>query len=170
MVSNHSTTKGMTAIHYAQSFKSPIGRLYLTASDTGLRSLRFDTPDLKTYQERDNEILQRTKQQLMEYFNQERKHFDLPLEPIGTPFQLLVWAALARIPYGKTVSYKQQAAMLQNPKAVRAVGTANSRNPIAIILPCHRVIASSGALSGYAGGLDIKKALLKLEGLEMSLA
>lgn len=101
--------------------------------------------------------------QLTEYFAGERQKFDLPLETAGTPFQRAVWAELAKIPYGETRSYAQLAAAVGSPRACRAVGMANHRNPIAIVLPCHRVVGASGALTGYAGGLDKKRWLLELE-------
>jgi methylated-DNA-[protein]-cysteine S-methyltransferase len=108
-------------------------------------------------------LLKRAGQQLMEYFDGSRKSFDLPLAPKGTPFQLKVWKALLSIPYGETRSYKDIAIAAGNPKASRAVGMANNRNPIAIIIPCHRVIGSNGKLVGYGGGLSIKEYLLELE-------
>jgi methylated-DNA-[protein]-cysteine S-methyltransferase len=101
--------------------------------------------------------------QLKEYFRGERTEFDLPLAPDGTPFQRKVWKALLRIPYGETVSYGQVARWIGMPEASRAVGAANGRNPLPIAVPCHRVIGSSGKLTGYGGGLDIKEALLALE-------
>ncbi len=102
-------------------------------------------------------------QQLAEYFRGERTDFDLKLAPQGTPFQQQVWAALQRIPFGTTISYRQLAQNIGNPAAVRAVGGANGANPIAIIIPCHRVIAADGTLGGYTGGLDYKRKLLDLE-------
>ena len=101
--------------------------------------------------------------QLREYFDGFRTRFDLPLAPQGTAFMRSVWNALCTIPYGQTVSYREVAAQIGNPRAVRAVGMANHRNPIPILIPCHRVIGSHGDLVGYAGGLDLKAALLKLE-------
>lgn len=101
--------------------------------------------------------------QLREYFEGERKVFDLPLKISGTPFQEMVWGELLKIPYGETRSYKDIATSIGNPKASRAVGMANNRNKIAIIIPCHRVIGANGSLTGYAGGLDIKEKLLLLE-------
>ena len=98
-----------------------------------------------------------------EYFNKEREQFELPLSPQGTEFQLKVWSALREIPYGETCSYKDIAIKLGNEKASRAVGMANNRNPIAIFVPCHRVIGANGKLVGYAGGLDIKEKLLEME-------
>lgn len=108
-------------------------------------------------------LLLRAKEQLQEYFRGERQGFDLPLAPQGTEFQRRCWDALQAIPYGDTVSYAAQAAKIGNPKACRAVGMANNRNPICIIIPCHRVVGKSGALVGYAAGLETKRKLLKLE-------
>jgi methylated-DNA-[protein]-cysteine S-methyltransferase len=111
----------------------------------------------------DNAIIQQTCKQLDEYFAGKRKIFDLPLSPVGTPFQQKVWKALQQIPYGETISYAQLAQSVDNPKACRAVGSANGKNPVAIIIPCHRVINTGGKLGGYAYGLEIKKQLLDLE-------
>ena len=102
-------------------------------------------------------------QQLEEYFRGERREFDLPLSPVGTPFQMTVWEALRQIPWGETRSYGQIAATIGNPKASRAVGMACNRNPIWIVIPCHRVVGSTGKLTGYEGGLDMKRALLEHE-------
>ena len=101
--------------------------------------------------------------QLMEYFEGKRRDFTIPLDPKGTAFQLRVWKALSEIPYGETRSYKQIAEQIGHPKACRAVGMANNRNPIAILIPCHRVIGSNGTLVGYGGGLSVKERLLQLE-------
>lgn len=109
-------------------------------------------------------VLQDTRRQLLEYFEQRRRTFDLPLRPTGTPFQLQVWQLLQGIPWGTTTRYGVMADQLARPGAARAVGAANARNPISIIVPCHRAIGADGRLVGYAGGLDRKAALLKLEG------
>jgi len=109
------------------------------------------------------ELTDKTAMQLDEYFTGKRKHFDLPLQPKGTDFQRSVWKALQEIPYGETRSYKQIAEAIGNPKACRAVGLANNRNPIWIVIPCHRVIGSNGALTGYGGGLEMKQRLLEIE-------
>ena len=106
------------------------------------------------------------KRELSEYFKQERKVFETKLQPVGTPFQKSVWKILEMIPYGKTMSYKEEAEMLGNERAVRAVANANGHNKIAIIIPCHRVIGNNGKLVGYGGGLWRKERLLKLEGAE----
>ena len=108
-------------------------------------------------------LLRRAEEQLGESFAGQRKEFDLPLAPAGTPFQQCCWQALCAIPYGRTRSYGAQAKAVGNPKASRAVGMANNRNPLPIVIPCHRVVGSSGKLVGYAGGLGIKEALLALE-------
>jgi methylated-DNA-[protein]-cysteine S-methyltransferase len=109
-------------------------------------------------------VLQDTRRQLGEYFERRRRIFDLPLRPTGTPFQSRVWQTLQEIPYGGTRSYGAMAALLGRPGAARAVGAANARNPISIIIPCHRAIGGDGRLNGYAGGVERKAALLKLEG------
>ena len=115
------------------------------------------------YIEQDNEVLQKTRKQLEEYFNRERKIFDIPLLTVGTDFQKEVWNALLKVPFGKTSTYLKLAKDLGNEKAVRAVAGANGANAIGIIIPCHRIIGSNGELTGYAGGLAVKKRLLKLE-------
>jgi methylated-DNA-[protein]-cysteine S-methyltransferase len=144
---------------------TPIGELLLTADDDGaltavdLPNRHRDTAGL----ERDDELLAGARRQLTEYFAGERTTFDLPLRPHGAPFQLRVWEALLRIPYGETASYGELARELGHPTAARAVGAANGRNPLAIVVPCHRVIGSDGTLTGYAGGLECKRALLDLE-------
>ena len=108
-------------------------------------------------------LIKKTQTQLSEYFEKKRKIFDIPLLLKGTDFQIAVWKALQKIPYGQTRSYKEIAAMAGNDKACRAAGMANNRNPIAIIIPCHRVIGSNGTLTGYGGGMNIKQFLLELE-------
>ncbi|MFL5814102.1 MAG: methylated-DNA--[protein]-cysteine S-methyltransferase [Bdellovibrionia bacterium] len=147
---------------------SVIGPLFVVASERGLlgiywkqqpahlvHSLKSRSPEVQ--------ILARAQSQLDEYLRADRKRFDLPLDVQGTEFQKKVWAALTEIPYGKTVSYQELANQIENKNAVRAVGTANGRNPLCIVIPCHRVIASNGTLGGYSGGLEIKAKLLKLE-------
>jgi O-6-methylguanine DNA methyltransferase len=114
---------------------------------------------------KESNILLETIKQVEEYLSGERRKFSIPLDLQGTEFQKRVWQELLRIPYGKTRSYKEIAELIQNEKALRAVGTANGRNPISLIVPCHRVIGSNGTLTGYAGGLNIKEKLLKLEGV-----
>lgn len=143
-------------------FSTPIGPLFLVASDTALLGVYFRPCDLP-FTTRRNSILRQTIVQLEEYFKGERREFDLKLSTSGTVFQETVWKELARIPYGRTLSYRELAAKIKSPKAVRAVGTANGRNPLSIVVPCHRVIAADGTLGGYGGGLSIKEQLLRLE-------
>lgn len=148
---------------------SPVGNLTLVATETQLYSVFWASPKFSGLPlagevfEKENAILKETKKQLKDYFNGERKKFDLPLAWSGTDFQNSVWQALTKIPYGETQSYSELAEAIQNPKAVRAVGMTNSRNPIAIIVPCHRVIGKNGSLTGFSGGLHNKELLLKLE-------
>lgn len=118
--------------------------------------------------EQETPLIQKAFLQLSEYFRGERRQFDLPLNPRGTVFQKQVWEALLEIPYGETRSYKQIAEAIGNPKAVRAVGMANNRNPLLIVVPCHRVIGANGKLVGYGAGLDKKEFLLRLEKVSMS--
>ncbi len=149
--------------------ESPVGRLTLVASDRGLVAVLWqnDRPSrvrLDEMAEDDRHpILIETERQLGEYFAGERKEFSLALDLRGTRFQKDVWEALLAIPFGETRNYGQLARQLGNPLATRAVGAANGRNPISIIVPCHRVIGASGKLTGFAGGLDIKARLLELE-------
>lgn len=151
---------------------SPVGDLFLIASDEGLHAVLWE----KDYVEHDyrivfsklrkvknHPILVEAREQLKEYFSGKRKDFDLPLVVDGTTFQKKAWRQLTRIPYGKTLSYEQQAKKLGDAKKARAVGTANSCNPISIVVPCHRVIAKNGTLSGFGGGIENKQYLLELE-------
>lgn len=154
---------------------SPVGALRLVASDTHLLEIAFPDRADATYAgaatRTDHPVLARTIAQLAEYFAGKRRDWDLPLAPRGTPFQRAVWTALEAIPYGETCSYADVARTIGAPAAVRAVGAANGRNPIPIILPCHRVIGTDGKLTGYGGGLDNKRWLLALEqrgGLRLS--
>lgn len=148
--------------------ESPAGPLVIAADDTGLRHIEFyqnrHPADRANWQGGDNDVLQAAQAQLEEYFAGTRTQFELPLAPQGTAFQLIVWQELARIPYGETISYVQLAQRVGNPSASRAVGAANGRNPLPIVLPCHRVIGADGALTGFGGGLPMKEFLLKLEG------
>ncbi len=143
---------------------TPLGRMLLAQEEEGLILVEFDATPLKNWQQADTPLLVQAKAQLSEYFAGTRQEFTLPLSPKGTPFQQKVWAALQTIPYGQTRSYGEIARQIGSPKAARAVGMANHHNPIAILIPCHRVVGQNGALTGYAGGLDRKKALLQLEG------
>lgn len=146
-------------------FDSPFGKLKLTASPEALVAISF-RPDSTTYLDSAlirNKILRLATLQLSEYFTGQRQRFDIPLAPVGTIFQQQVWQALLSIPYGSTASYKEIAKKIGNPKAYRAIGGANNKNPLPIVIPCHRIIGSNGCLTGYAGGLTIKKFLLELE-------
>jgi methylated-DNA-[protein]-cysteine S-methyltransferase len=145
---------------------SPVGRLRLVADEAGLRRLEFDKhgfSEAPADWREDARALREVSSQLAAYFAGRLKVFDFPLAPEGTPFQLQVWERLLEIPYGETVSYGTLAQRVGNPAASRAVGLANGRNPIAIVIPCHRVIGSNGTLTGYGGGLPNKQKLLALE-------
>lgn len=154
-------------IYYCE-VSSPLGRLLLAASDAGLRGIYFD--EHRHFKGKGNwqldpahVVLQQAAQQLQEFFAGTRTAFDLPLDLHGTPFQQAVWQQLLAIPYGATVSYAQHAQRVGRPTAARAVGAAIGRNPVSIVVPCHRVVGSNGAHTGYAGGLDRKRALLAFE-------
>lgn len=152
--------------------ESPVGKLYLFASKKGLHAILWQK-DAKEKEFKDvvkklkksstHKVIIETRKQLREYFAKKRTKFDLPLVADGTEFQKKAWMQLRKIPYGKTISYQDQAAKLGDLKKARAVGTANSKNPLSIVVPCHRVIAKSGSLSGFGGGLSNKKYLLELE-------
>jgi methylated-DNA-[protein]-cysteine S-methyltransferase len=150
--------------------ETPLGSLTVVADETAVEELRLpgETPE-ETVPERRTPLLCRVEKELQEYFRGTRQDFDLPLAPAGTPFQQRVWQELCRIPYGRTASYGEIAKRIGLPKGSRAVGQANHRNPIPILIPCHRVIAAHGALGGYGGGPDIKIRLLKLEGTPMEV-
>jgi len=145
--------------------------LRLVASDSGLRAIDFEPwRPMQDTRPGKHAIAAEAERQLRAYFAGQLRRFDLPLDMRGTDFQLCVWRELEKIPYGETRSYSQIAAAINAPQAVRAVGAANGANPIPIIVPCHRVIGSSGKLVGYGGGLPLKKRLLALEGaLALSL-
>jgi methylated-DNA-[protein]-cysteine S-methyltransferase len=142
---------------------TPIGDLLLVASEEGLVRVEFPPALPPDNAPRDEARLAPVLRQLAEYFAGDRKQFELPLVPRGTPFQLEVWRALQRIPYGETRSYAGIARSIGRPTATRAVGAANGANTIPIIIPCHRVIGTSGALTGFGGGLAVKRRLLDLE-------
>jgi len=157
----------------AQTFaflNSPIGRLLIVAGDGGLTSIRFPPQGGVRHAvdgawTEGGPLVAEAARQLDEYFAGRRRVFELPLAPGGTPFMRAVWAELGRIPYGQTTSYGALAARLGKPGSSRAVGSANGKNPLPIVVPCHRVIGADGSLTGFAGGLAIKRALLDLEGL-----
>jgi methylated-DNA-[protein]-cysteine S-methyltransferase len=147
---------------------SPVGKLRLVASEKGLVAIDVrnnSKQGVTAKNQAAQAILMKTKKQLEQYFAGKRTSFDVALDLAGTEFQVQAWRALCRIPFGKTISYGQQAANIKKPKAFRAVGSANGKNPIPIIVPCHRVVASDGSLGGYSLGLKMKKQLLALEGV-----
>ena len=152
---------------YYTWINTAVGKILIAGDDAGLRTISFEkgkySAEIGIDWKKDEVFLKNAVDQLKSYFAGELKKFDLPLCPEGTPFQKSVWKALLNIPYGKTASYKDIAVAVKNPKAVRAVGGANGRNPIPIVIPCHRVISSDGKMGGYSSGLDIKERLLKLE-------
>tara|TARA_Y100001970_G_C14151023_1_gene812722 strand:+ start:951 stop:1466 length:516 start_codon:yes stop_codon:yes gene_type:complete len=156
--------------HLCQELSTPIGNLTLVSTRVGLRAVLWpdDTDRValphQLIASTTDPILAKAATQLEQYFAKERTDFDVPLDLQGTDFQQEAWKALARIPYGETWTYKQQAELLGRPKAVRAIGAANGKNPVSIVLPCHRVIGTNGSLTGFAGGLDTKKQLLLFEG------
>ncbi|HET8528179.1 MAG TPA: methylated-DNA--[protein]-cysteine S-methyltransferase [Gaiellaceae bacterium] len=148
---------------------TPIGPLGLVASETGLTGVRFDARRLRP--EGGSPVLDEAARQLLAYFDGELLEFDLPLEPHGGEFDRRCWLALASIPYGRTVSYGEQARRLGlGHAAARAVGAANGRNPLPIVLPCHRVIGADGSLTGFGGGLHVKRFLLEHEGALLPLS
>lgn len=144
-----------------QHLDTPIGRLNIVANDEAVTAIEFHADPAAA--QAPNAITRQCCHQLSDYFTGKRTEFDLPLKAHGTAFQHQVWQALIDIPYGETCSYSAIADQIDNPKAVRAVGAANGRNPIPVIVPCHRVIGRSGRLTGYAGGLDIKVWLIEHE-------
>ena len=148
---------------YSTTVDSPVGPLLLTSDGSALTRLLFDARPDPSWSTEPCAVLDRATRQLAEYFAGERTSFDLPLAPAGTPFQLTTWRALREIPYAETINYGQLALRVGNAKASRAVGLANGRNPISIVVPCHRVIGANGSLTGYGGGLDRKRLLLDLE-------
>ena len=168
------TTNLPKTIYLRTVVDSPMGPLTLVGSDAGLRAVlwpkeragRIALPD--TTVDDTHPVLTRTAAQIAEYFAGQRRTFDLPLDLHGTPFQVKVWRSLADIAYGTTSTYAEQAGRLGDPNKARAVGAANGRNPVSIVLPCHRVVGADGSLTGFAGGLDAKRFLLDLEHLPLS--
>jgi methylated-DNA-[protein]-cysteine S-methyltransferase len=157
---------------YFDIYKSPFGDIAITANDQGITQLAFQQGkqplNLAGYSQ-NKAKLSTCIQQLTEYFQGKRKIFELPLAPQGTAFQQSAWQALQQIPYGKTITYGKQAKIMKKETAIRAVGTANGANPIAIIIPCHRVIGANQKLTGYAGGLGLKAKLLMHEGAQFKI-
>lgn len=150
----------MNALLY---MNSPVGPLTICQKEEAISRLLFGRVAVPGFNERETPLLSSARSQLSEYFSGQRKSFDLPLRPEGTPFQQRVWQALLTIPYGETRSYAYIGELAGSPRGFRAVGMANHNNPIPIIIPCHRVIGKNGGLTGYAGGLHIKVRLLDLE-------
>ena len=159
---------------YFQKIKTPIGKLYVVSNVKNLQAIIFEQhwfkfkQDISKMQKLETPLIKKAMKQLTEYFQGKRRTFDIPYDLNGTDFQNRTWESLAKIPYGETRSYKDQAKLVKSPKAVRAVGRTNGLNPLCIILPCHRVIGSNNNLTGYAGGLKAKRFLLKLEGVTLS--
>lgn len=161
----------MTSLQYKMD--SPVGPIYLLANASFLQGVywkKSSVPFVGSLSSSDPavQVLAETEKQLREYFAGKRREFELPLDAKGTDFQMRVWQELSRIPYGKTCSYSDIASKIKNDKAVRAVGTANGRNPLSIVVPCHRVIQANGTLGGYAGGLLVKTKLLQIEAVNGS--
>lgn len=140
-------------------YETAIGKLYISENDGAITDIKYCDGDVTE----ETPLIRKTLEQINEYLNGDRLQFDIPLQIEGSEFQVRVWNALLTIPYGETRCYKDIAEQIGSPKSCRAVGGANNRNPISIIIPCHRVIGSGGSLTGYAGGLDVKQSLLKLE-------
>jgi methylated-DNA-[protein]-cysteine S-methyltransferase len=148
-------------MQYQTSLNSPLGCLILKSTGQAITAVSFSEIDLQ--EENTCEVLETCKEQMDNYFSGKSLAFDLPLSPEGTEFQQKVWAELLKIPYGETITYMEMAVRLGDPKCIRAAGTANGKNPIAIVIPCHRVIGTGDKLTGYAGGIWRKKILLELE-------
>jgi len=161
--------KGTTMPHYFKLMPSPVGILKLVASGQGLAGILWENDDPNRVrfgvleEDNDHPVLRETERQLLDYFAGNRRRFSVQLDFAGTEFQKDVWAALLEIPFSETRTYAQVAEQIGRPKAVRAVGAAIGRNPISIIAPCHRVIGTNGKLTGFAGGLDAKRFLLRVE-------
>jgi methylated-DNA-[protein]-cysteine S-methyltransferase len=156
--------------YFSGLFTAPFGVLNVVTSDLGVRYVIFENDahpkplDALNLQHDDShDVMREVLSQLNEYFSGKRREFELPLDLHGTEFQVAAWKSLARIPFGRTSSYGEQAASIGRPTAVRAIGGANGRNPVAVILPCHRVIGANGSLTGFGGGLEVKKWLLQHE-------
>ena len=159
-----------TDIFSRGTLQAPFGLLTVVASDRGVRYITFEEDahpksyvGMDVHDDAGHPVVARALTQLREYLAGKRTSFDLPLDLQGTEFQVDAWNALATIPYGLTMSYAQQAASIGRPKATRAIGSANGRNPVVIVLPCHRVIGANGSLTGFGGGLHVKSWLLDLE-------
>ncbi len=153
---------------FYRKMNSPIGNITLIADENNLKRILFENEEdsilKEAYDSNDNEVLSQAFNELSEYFNGSLREFKVNTDPMGTEFQRKCWDVLKTIEYGKTMCYEDEAVIMGDKKKVRAVANANSKNPIPIIIPCHRVIGKDGSLTGYAGGIHIKKFLLNLEG------
>ena len=147
------------------TFDTPVGLMALAGEEDAVTHIWLPGQGYPRIAERETPLLAEGKRQLLEYFQGKRRQFDLPLDPQGTPFRRRVWEALCTIPYGETITYGELARRVGSPKAVRAVGQANHHNPLSIFIPCHRVVGADGSLTGYGGGLELKRYLLELEGV-----
>jgi len=162
-------------MRYYDLCESPYGQILLVANDEGLAGVYFDgqkyfpEPEKSWQRHVRHALLEQTKRELGEYFGGERRHFDTALAPEGTPFQRAVWKAISTVAFGETITYSDLARLAGYPGSARAAGAATGRNPIGIIVPCHRIVGSDGSLTGYAGGLARKRALLALESGERDL-
>jgi methylated-DNA-[protein]-cysteine S-methyltransferase len=160
-------------MHYYDTFKSPHGEMLLVATESGLSGIYFKRQKYfpkkgKTWQRAPvHASLQQAKRELGEYFAGKRKRFAVPLAPDGTPFQRAVWKAISSVEFGETITYGELARRARHPGSARAAGAATGRNPLGIIVPCHRIVGANGALTGYAGGLQRKRALLAREGVDL---
>lgn len=143
------------------TYDTPIGKLSIRANEEAILQIRFGEAECT----KETPLIWEAYAQLTEYFDGYRKSFNLPMQMVGTEFQKKVWEALCTIPYGETICYGELAKMVGNPKAARAIGMANNKNGFPILIPCHRVIGADGSLTGYAGGLGVKKKLLAIEGV-----
>jgi methylated-DNA-[protein]-cysteine S-methyltransferase len=158
------------SMRYFDTYESPHGRMLLVATEDGLAGVYFNRQKYFPAKQKDwrrepgHAMLKQAKRELGEYFAGKRTHFEVPLDPDGTPFQRSVWKAISRVGFGKTITYGALAAKAGCPGSARAAGAATGRNPIGIIVPCHRILGANGKLTGYAGGLNRKRALLALEG------
>lgn len=154
-------------------FPSPLGRLLAVSNGEAVTGLHFETErhpprrDAAWRRDDDDALLGRLRQQLYEFWEGGRRVFDLPVAPVGTPFQQAIWRAIAAVPFGEVITYGELARRVGSPRGMRAAGLATGRNPISIVIPCHRIVGSRGALTGYGGGLDRKVWLLRHEGVHL---
>ena len=155
-------------MHNIYFYETKIGKIGIRENGKYITDIIFSKSEEKTDNINETELIKAAFKQIKEYLGGDRKYFDLPIETIGTEFQKKVWNELRNIPYGQTKTYKDIAFAIKNEKACRAIGNANNKNPLPIIIPCHRVIGSNGKLVGYSGGLDIKEKLLNIEKIEVN--